>query len=93
MVTTDTPIPIKQNPLSFVGSFKRIAPIAYNKHGWDKVGMVTVAVLAILFMWTCVLAWYAVLTGLLPAWLLWGALTLNRRHHIYEVHPELHARD
>lgn len=76
---------ILQNPVSFIGSTKRITPLASGYHGWGKAGMVTLVSLMLLLAWIGVLLWYCVLTFVLPiiSWVVWTIWTLNRRHHIY----------
>jgi len=76
---------IKQNPLSFIGSTKRIAPLATGYHGWTKAVRVTLVSILLVLAWIGVLLWYCTLTLVLPvvSWVFWGIWTLNRRHHIY----------
>jgi hypothetical protein len=77
---------IIQNPVSFIGSARRIWGLGYGSRGWVAALRWTGTVLLVLLAWIGVLAWYALLTafGLFP-WLFWGIWTVRRRHFIYDA--------
>jgi hypothetical protein len=78
--------PILQNPVSFIGSVKRITPLGDRVRGWPAVFGWTGVILLVILAWIGVLAWYLLLcVPLFAGWVPWTIWTLNRRHHVHDV--------
>jgi hypothetical protein len=77
---------ILQNPVSLIGSAKRIIPLGGKAHGWLAVATRTGVILLLILAWAGVLLWYVLLcVPLFFGWVPWAIWTLNRRHHIHDV--------
>jgi hypothetical protein len=74
---------IKQNPVSFIGSTKRITRLARGRRGWGKFGMVILVALLLLLAWVGVAVVYSLVFGSLIGIFVWMAYTLGRRHALY----------
>lgn len=77
--------PILQNPVSLIGSAKRIWPLGYGSHGWVAMIRWLGVTLLVLLAWVGVLAWYVFMTGFGILWIIWGVWTLRRRHFVYDA--------
>jgi hypothetical protein len=75
---------IVQNPVSLIGSAKRIWPAGYGSEGWRAVLRWTGVVLLVTLAWVGVLAVYLGLCFLPVLWIVWGIWTMRRRHFIYD---------
>ena len=72
-----------ENPVSVIGAYKRIVPLARGSEGWRNALRHIAVALLIAPAWLGVLVVYILLTGFLPLWGVWAIYTLSRRHSIH----------
>lgn len=76
---------ILQNPVSLIGSARRIWPLSRGSAGWLAALRRAGVALLVLLAWLLVLAWYAVMISVPILWLPWWIWTTRRRHFVYDA--------
>jgi hypothetical protein len=75
---------IVENPVSFIGSAKRIWPLGRGSLGWVSAARWTGTTVLLILAWVLVLAVYLALCVIPFLWIGWAVYTIRRRHFIYD---------